>query len=1007
MHCQGHREVSQSSGPARPWQPHPVLPVTPEQFIATWKNNPLTEKGGAQAHFEDLCSMLGVEPPRLYGEYCYEQDLKKMHGGNGFADVWKRGCFAWENKGPDKDLGPALMQLKNYAGALENPPVLVVCNRERIEIHPCFTGYPSTPRIIQLEDIGQPDNLLTLRWLFSSETIYKLRPLKSNAAITTEAAGQFAVVAENMRNRGVDSQQVAHFLIQCIFCMYAEDEGLLHEGVSDETHIFTSILKSARDDTERARKRISALFSAMQQGGAYGNDDIAWFNGGLFKVIDIPYLHSDDLATLREAAENLDWRAIDPTIFGTLFERGLNPKARAPLGAHYTDVETILKLIRPLIIEPLSAEWAQIKPLLQEVQSRTDLLQAQGKKLTKTVKDAHKAAMSAFLGYLERLKNFRVLDPACGSGNFLYLAMHALKDLEHAAQVDAELLGFGRQIGIESGPANILGLEINEYAAELARVTVWIGDIQWSQRNGQPIARNPILRALDGIQHCDALINDDGVEAEWPTADVIVGNPPFLGDKKMRGELGAEYTERLRKLYAGKVPGGADLVCYWFHRAREQILSGKAQRAGLVSTNSIRGGANRKVLDAIVDHLAIFNAWSDEDWINDGAAVRVSLVAFAAAMPEREAWLDGHRVARISSDLTGSAYGESVGVDLTKARRLPDNQGASFQGAVKVGDFDVPGEVARSWLKLPNPHGKPNSEVLRPLLNAKDLTRRERGVWLVDFFKREEDEASMYEAPFEHVVANVKPKRVLNARANRAKYWWRHGETGDGLRNAVAELDRVIVTPRVAKHRVFVWRSVRAYCDDATVTVARADDTTFGILHSRFHEVWSLGLCTFLGVGNDPRYTPSSTFETFPFPAGLTPADTKGHPVGEGDLMLPPVTVEHLPTAVNIARAAQSLNSLRESWLNPVGWVEIVPEVVEGYPDRVIAKPEHAAELKKRTLTNLYNTPPGWLQIEHKKLDQTVAAAYGWTDYTPEMSDEEILHRLLALNLERSKPVAE
>nr|WP_313484990.1 DNA methyltransferase [Stutzerimonas kunmingensis] len=763
--------------------------MTPEKFIATWKDNSLTEKGGAQPHFEDLCRLLDVDPPRQYREYCYEQDLKKMHGGNGFADVWKRGCFAWENKGPDKDLGPALMQLKNYAGALDNPPVLVVCNRERIEIHPCFTGYPSTPRVILLEDIGQPENLQALRWLFSPEDIHKLRPLKSNAAITAEAAGEFAKVAKAMRGRGLDSQQVAHFLIQCIFCMYAEDEGLLHEGISDDPQIFTAILKSARDDTERATKRIANLFTAMQNGGAYGNDDIAWFNGGLFKVIDVPPLEADDLAALREAAEKLDWRAIDPTIFGTLFERGLDPDARAPLGAHYTDVETIAKLIRPLIVEPLATEWEAVKPLLQK---------AQGKGPRSA---PWKAAMPAFQSYLERLKNFRVLDPACGSGNFLYLAMHALKDLEHAAQVDAELLGFGRQIGIETGPANIFGLEINEYAAELARVTVWIGDIQWSQRNGQPIARNPILRTLDGIQHRDALMNADGSEAAWPAADVIVGNPPFLGDKKMRGELGGEYTERLRKLYAGKVPGGADLVCYWFHKAREQILADQAQRAGLVSTNSIRGGANRKVLDAIAEDLAIFNAWGDEDWINDGAAVRVSLVAFAAAVPEGGAWLDGQQVGRINPDLTASEAGSNAHIDVSQAKPLPGNAKTAFNGIQKTGAFDIPGELAREWLLLPaNPNGRPNADVLNPYLNGMDMTRRARDMWLINTgWEMDEMAASLYEQPFDYLVREVKPVRATNSLAALRDNWWRLWRPRPEMQEQIRVLPRYIVTPEVSK----------------------------------------------------------------------------------------------------------------------------------------------------------------------------------------------------------------
>lgn len=965
--------------------------MTPPEFIATWKNNSLSEKGGAQPHFEDLCRLLNVAPPRERGEYCYEQDLEKMLGGKGFADVWKRGCFAWENKGPDKDLGPALMQLKNYAGALDNPPVLVVCNRERIEIHPCFTGYPSTPRIIPLEEIGQPENLRALRCLFSIEDIQKLRPLKSNAAITAEAAGEFAKVAKAMRQRGLDSQQVAHFLIQCIFCMYAEDEGLLHEGSSDDPCIFTAILKSARNDVERARKRIANLFTAMQSGGAYGNDDIAWFNGGLFKVVDVPPLEADDLAALREAAEKLDWRAIDPTIFGTLFERGLDPGARAPLGAHYTDVETIQKLICPLIKEPLAAEWIAVKPLLQA---------AQGKGPRAAV---FKAAMAAYQSYLERLRNFRVLDPACGSGNFLYLSMHALKDLEHAAHVDVELMGFGRQsIGLMTGPANILGLEVNEYAAELARVTVWIGDIQWSQRNGQPIARDPILRTLDGIEHRDALMTVEGAEAEWPPADVIVGNPPFLGDKKMRGELGADYTERLRKLYAGKVPGGADLVCYWFHKAREQILAGNLQRAGLVSTNSIRGGANRKVLDAIADELAIINAWSDEPWINDGAAVRVSLVAFAAVLPETRAWLDGLQVVQINSDLTPSGSNDS-NFNVGAASSLVENAKTAFQGITKGGSFDISGDQARDWLNCPNPHGRPNSEVLKPWQNGMDVTRRNADNWIIDFSEVAEDDAMLFEIPFAHVVEHVKPERDKVSRERRRRIYWQYNETAPSMRKAIACLSRFIVTPEVAKHRVFNWLQKNTVPDKNLVVFARSDDLTFGILHSRFHELWSLRMGT--SLEDRPRYTNSTTFETFPFPGGMTPVDTKGAPVAEGNLLLPPVTAERMTAAVKIATAAQRLYSLRENWLNPPEWVERVPEVVDGYPERIIAKPEHASELKKRTLTNLYNARPAWLDNAHKVLDRAVAEAYGWQDYMPDMTDDEILGRLLALNVGRAAGV--
>jgi hypothetical protein len=418
-----------------------------------------------------------------------------------------------------------------------------------------------------------------------------------------------------------------------------------------------------------------------------------------------------------------------------------------------------------------------------------------------------------------------------------------------------------------------------------------------------------------------------------------------------------------------------------------------------VSTNSIRGGANRKVLDAIAEDLAIFNAWGDESWINDGAAVRVSLVAFAAAVPEGGTWLDGQQVGRINADLTAAEQGGAL--DLTQAQRLIENAAASFVGTQKNGPFDLPGEKAREWLALPNPNGKPNSDVIRLWANGLDVTRRPSDTWVIDFGKMSEEDASLYEKPFEHVVKHVKPTRLHLRRDWHRTHWWCFGDPRPALKQEVKGLGRFITTAMVAKYRLFTWLPEKQIPENLCVIIARADDTTFGILHSRFHELWSLGLCTFLGVGNDPRYTPSSTFETFPFPAGLTPADTRGQPVTEGELLLPPVDAGRLPAAVKIATAAQRLASLRENWLNPAEWVERVPEVVAGYPERIIAKPEHAAELKKRTLTNLYNARPAWLDSAHKALDQAVADAYGWTDYTSAMSDEEILRRLLALNLSR------
>ena len=457
--------------------------MTPEQFIATWKNNPLTERAGAQAHFDDLCDLLGVPKPRDPENYCFERGAKKAGGGDGWADVWMRSRFGWENKKPGRDLDAALKQLTDYSLQLDNPPLLVVCDRERIVIHTAFTGYPDEPREIRIEQLVDPEIRQILRWVFTDPE--KLRPEKSTAAITAEAAGHFAELAAAMRRRGQAGadvgQRVAHFLVQCLFCMFAEDENLLPAGV------FTDLLKNAGGDTDKAARRIEKLFRAMQQnGGEYGDHDIAWFNGGLFKIIDIPPLTATDLAALHRAAADMDWRGIDPTIFGTLFERGLDPAARAPLGAHFTDTGTITKLIDPLISEPLLAEWARTKA---EILARP------------------KKARAAYQTFLLRLNHFRVLDPACGSGNFLYLALKALRDVEKRAHVEAQELGLGAELSMQTGPHNILGLEINEFAAELARVTVWIGDIQWCRRNGYPHAINPILKPLDGIEHCDALLN--------------------------------------------------------------------------------------------------------------------------------------------------------------------------------------------------------------------------------------------------------------------------------------------------------------------------------------------------------------------------------------------------------------------------------------------------------------------------------------------------------------------
>jgi type II restriction/modification system DNA methylase subunit YeeA len=968
--------------------------MTPQAFIAKWRDNPLSEKAGAQSYFLDLCDLLGVTKPNDPDNYCFERGATRTGAGHGWADVWKRGAFAWESKAPGKDLGAALKQLMTYALALDNPPLLVVSDRGRIEIHTHFTGTPSEVHSIRLEEIGEPLNLQKLRWLFEAPDRFK--PKLTTYAVTEEAARKMGELAERLNARGNTPQQTAHFLIQCVFCMFSEDAKLLPEK------LFETVLDKSNPDGAKAQSRLTQLFEAMRDGGDFAMNDIPWFNGGLFKQIQVPALTTEDVVQLLAAAR-MGWGEIEPAILGTLFERGLNPEMRSQLGAHYTDPGTILKLINPVIEAPLLAEWQLTKDRMATLLEK----HGQGGKGSKSARDD---AQAAFIQFIQRLKSYRVLDPACGSGNFLYLALKSLKDLEHRANLEAEALGLHRELAIETSPANVLGIELNPYAAELARVTVWIGEIQWMLAHGYSLRRDPILQPLDHIENRDAVLDlmlgtditvrdEQGnikgtkgqgcasAEPEWPAADAIVGNPPFLGDKKMRAELGDAYTQALRQQYEGRVPGGADFVTYWFEKARAQVGARKAQRVGLVGTNSIRGGASRKVLERIVATAPIFEAWSDEPWINNGAAVRVSLVCFGHRSSPDGAVLDGQLVGAIHADLTA---GHTSGlIDLTQAKKLVENAGAAYLGIQKTGPFEIPGELGRSWLTHPNPHSHPNSLVVKPWSNGIDITRRNQDHWIIDFgTDMPEQEASLFELPFAYALQHVKPTRVGKREKRTNEMWWIFQWSRPVLRAAIDGMPRFIVTPEVSKHRVFKWMPPGVVPDKNLTVIARADDTTFGILHSRFHELWSLRMCTWLGKGNDPRYTPTTTFETFPFPDGLTPRDT---PAGAH--------------AEAIAAAAERLNELRENWLNPPDWVDWVrtkEEEAAGFPPRPVAKAGHEAELKKRTLTNLYNARPAWLDHAHRELDAAVAAAYGWTHYTPETPDEEILRRLLTLNLGRA-----
>jgi type II restriction/modification system DNA methylase subunit YeeA len=656
---------------------------------------------------------------------------------------------------------------------------------------------------------------------------------------------------------------------------------------------------------------------------------------------------------------------VEPAIFGTLFERILDEGKRAQLGAHYTSREDILLILKPVVMAPLRQRWEEVKAGAEEIAAAMETASSGTRaKLRVQLEDK-------VLGWMEELSRVRILDPACGSGNFLYMALWLLLDLWKEARVFAADCHLPTYLPCKVGPSQLYGIETNVYAHELASVVVWIGYLQWRKDNAMGEYEEPILKVLDNIQHRDAILELDAQgnpkldsegnpsEPAWPKADFIVGNPPFLGGNMIRQELGDKYVDALFRLYEGRVPHFADLVCYWFEKARAALEAERASRVGLLATQGIRGGVNRAVLDSIHNSAHIFNAWSDKPWILDGAAVHVSIVCFEDVENNgnKPPILDGVAVHHIHPDLTS-------GVNTTGATVLPENDQICFMGPSAKGDFDIDLETARRMLAAPrNVNKRPNSDVVRPVASGVDLVQRNRELWTIDFgVDMPENKAAMYELPFEYVRQHVLPVRKENRREAYRQKWWIYGEARPGMRQALKGLKRYIATPATSKHRIFVWVQPEVLCNQGTLVFARDDDYFIGVLHSRVHEVWARAQGTQLReVESGFRYTPTSTFETFPFPwpPGKEPKNSA--------------------EVKAISDAARELVRQRDNWLNPPN-----------------AAPE---ELPKLTLTNLYNKRPTWLENAHRKLDEAVFAAYGWP---ATITDAELLERLLALNHQRA-----
>lgn len=954
-------------------------------FIRTWSKTQLSERSASQAHFIDLCRLLGVKTPAEIDPtgdtFTFEKGVQVSgpaslgsKGDRGWADVWYKGRFAWEYKRKDKhkDLSAAYQQLQQYREDLGNPPLMIVSDISRIEIHTNFTGYKSEVHTLAIEDLAEPGNLTLLKRVFTDPDSFK--PSETVAAITEKIAAKIGTIAQALRDRGHDPHDAAHFLMKVMFCLFAEDVELLPKK------LFQTILTKSKDDPDRLKKQMDSLFNAMRTGGDFGVDEISYFNGGLFDDAESIELTESEIEILIDAAIQ-DWSAVEPSILGTLFERSLDPSKRSQIGAHYTSREDIMLVIEPVIERPLRREWEETQAKIE-----AQLERRRAAKTPATKKKADQSIADLLDGFQQRLASVRVLDPACGSGNFLYVAIQRLLFLEKEVILYAsrEELGVGGLLP-RVRPTQLLGIEINPYASELAQVAIWIGYLQWMRDNGFNAPRDPILEAITTIENRDAILawaDENGKkipvwregakclgQAKWPEADFIVGNPPFLGGNYIRSGLGDAYVEEMFEHYP--LPNFSDYCCYWFEIGRIKIMKRNAMRIGLLATQGIRGGTNRTVLKAIQSVGEIFYAWSDRDWVLDGASVHVSIVAFTGEHCS-EAFLDGNPVESINSDLTGA-------VDLTLALGIGENLGIGFRGNQKGGAFDIDWEEARQIAAVPIPNGASPFNTLKSYRNGMDVTRRSRGMWLIDFgVDATVEEASLYESAFKTIAERVKIKR-----SKTHKKWWIHERTRPELRESIRCLDSVPVVPHVAKHFLVSRLPTPILPDHQLIAFARSDDYFFGVLHSSVHELWALRQGTQLE--DRPRYTPTTCFETFPLPWSPGKEPDSGDPLR--------------PLHDAIGDAAAALNEQRERWLNPPEWVDPIAERIDAEDDfedvtrvsgeearRLIRQSAIDAacakdpKLKKRTLTNLYNERPTWLKLAHKALDEAVIAAYATID---------------------------
>lgn len=805
-----------------------------DDFINRWRNVGGTERANYQLFLTELCTSLGLPQPDPASSetsdnaYVFERrvDIYSPDGSvtRGYIDLYKRGCFTLEAKqtgkgldteGWDKAMLAAQRQADTYIRALPSdegrPPFIVVVDVGRsIELYSEFsrsggTYVPFPDPInhrIRLEDLRQPEIQERIRSLWTDPD--HLDASKHAARVTRELSGKLATLAKSLEKDGLPVEQIAHFLKRCLFTMFSEDIGLIPKGS------FTKLLGRLQEHPEHFVEAMRSLWETMNSGGYEGQlmERVRQFNGGLFQNINPVSLTSDQIGLLIEAGK-ADWQYVEPAIFGTLLERALDPRERHKLGAHYTPRAYVERLVMPTLIEPLRKEWETVQVVAQA------LIQ----------KDKPQKALEEVEAFHLRLCNTRVLDPACGSGNFLYVAM------EHFKRLEGEVLNVIRDLrggqtsfdteGLTVDPHQFLGLEINPRAAAITELVLWIGYLQWHHRlYGTINLPEPILKDFHTIEYRDALIEYDSREqmydedgntvtiwdgvttkthsatgeqvpdetaripvyryinprrAAWPEADYIVGNPPFIGASNMRRALGDGYVEALRKTYEGSVPDSADFVMYWWYIAAERVRAGDAQRFGFISTNSLRQTFNRRVLEPYLADttkpLSLVFAIPDHPWVDSayGAAVRIAMTV--VARDEQPGTLRqvireerGEEARGVSfSQREGRIYSDlTIGANVSAALELRANEMLSQEGVKLHGSgFILTPEQTRLIGYEDNPMLR---EVVKEYRNGRDLMAKSRGLKVIDLFGLSADEVrNRFPTVYQWVLERVKPERDAKA----------------------------------------------------------------------------------------------------------------------------------------------------------------------------------------------------------------------------------------------------